>query len=534
MSSGVAAVIAACYSKACAPPPIGSGGSSDAGGSGDSSYRGGHTAPNREEPNASISDIGQVMPDVLEHPEWYSHATDLPTRAQSRKAQQETLDAFRRAAGDPDAMITVYRAVPKGVEEMQPGDWVTVSETYAQHHGETNVGDGYKVVSRQIRAGDLWSSGDSMYEQGWDPSVPFSKYGLTYDPEGAATVAHVRQKDAAGDIKWSRIPVTTVSSDRLASIKANEEMVRSPEDIERVVAGPDGIVSNGDEEDLRKRYVAKLYEAPNGDLHIVDGHHRVAMYAGLGEPLPARIYRDPTTTASGALTVIAACYDRACAPPPVGAGGSSPTSSSLMGGKRATPKTLAAALLKAVKRGRVVSVKSHELHSVLDEIANDKSRLLDLGKIHVQGTRLFARIRGKTDRSAMPQIPDNLRDSFVGELRKSGVKVADDSVDPKTLNPAQSNLAGPKVGQLVRMLRRDGSLPGEPIFISNDGFILDGHHRWAAAAIVSVDTPGIRIPVTRVDLPIKELLKVGLDFGSRNGVESRTLADVAADKRGAG
>lgn len=530
MSSGVAVIIAACYSKACAPPPVGSGGSTG----GDASYRGTHRAPSRDGGDASISDINQVMPDVLEHPEWYSRATDLPTKAQSRKAQQETLDAFRTAAGDPDAMITVYRAVPADAEKIQPGDWVTVSETYAHHHGEANVGEGYKVVSRQIRAGDLWSSGDSMYEQGWDPSVPFSRYGLSYDPQGAAIVAHVREKDSAGEIKWDSLPVATISPNEVTKLKANEEMVRSPEDIEQVIYGSDDVPDTGDEEALRSGYTAKLYEAPNGDLHIVDGHHRVAIYAGLDEPLPARIYRDPAMIASGALAVIAACYDRACAPPPVGAGGSSPTTSSLMKGRRVTPKSLAAALLKATKKGRVVRVKPKELASVLEEIALDKSRLLDLGKIHVEGTRLFARIRGKTDRSKMPQIPDNLRDSFIDEVQRSGVKVSEDSVDPKTLNPAQSNLAGPKVGQLVRLLRRDGSLPGEPIFISKDGFVLDGHHRWAAAAVVSVDTPGVRIPVTRVDLPIKELMKVGLDFGDRNGISPRSLDDVAADSRGAG
>lgn len=522
MSSGAAAVIAACYSKACAPPPVGEGGSSS---DSDSSYRGAHRAPSRDGGDASISDINQVMPDVLEHPEWYSHATDLPTVAQSRKAQQETLDAFRRAAGDPDAMITVYRAVPEGVKKIQPGDWVTVSETYAQHHGESNVGDGYKVVSREIRAGDLWSSGDSMYEQGWDPSLPFSRYGLDYDPQGAATVAHVRAKDAAGDIDWDSLPVTTITPERMTSVKANEETVRSPEDIDRVISG---------REALREGYVAKLYETPSGELHVVDGHHRVAIYSGLGKPMPAHIYRDAAATASGARAVLAACYDSVCAPPPVGKGGSSPSSSSLMRGKAFSAKGLARALLRATGRGRTVSVKPAELASVLDEIAADKSRLLDLGKIHVKGTKLFARIRGKIDRTKMPQIPDTHRAKFIGELEDAGIAVSEEVIDPKQLKPTQSNFAGPKVGQLTKMLRRDGELPGEPIFVSSDGFVLDGHHRWAASAVVSLDTPGVRMPIVRIDMPIKQLVKFGLDWGDRNGIKPASLADVAADTRGAG
>lgn len=520
-TSGARSVIAACYSKSCAPPPVGSGGSS--GEDGDTGYRGAHEAPNREEPNASISNIEQVMPDVMAHPEWYSHSSDLATPEDSATARAETMAAFQKAAGDPDAMITVYRAVPKGASKMQPGDWVTPSKTYAEHHGEAILNGESEIQSRDIRAGDLWSSGDSIYELGWDPSTPFTKYGLSFDPEGAKTVAHVRRLDKAKKVDWDKIPVTEITPDRMRSLRANEETVRSPEDIAKVVSG---------REALREGYVAKLYEAPDGSLHIVDGHHRVAIYAGLNRPMPAHIYRDPQPQVA---SLLAACYDKVCAPPEVGTGGSSPTGSTLIRDpKKRTPKALAKAMLGAIKRGRVVSVSRKELAGVLGEIADDKSRLIDLGKVHVRGTRLFATTRGKISREKMPQIPDPKRDQFFDELSKRGIKSKKESVDPTKLRPTQSNFAGPKVGQLVGLFRANGELPGKPIIVSSDGYVLDGHHRWAAMAVVGMQDRGVKLPIVRVDMPIKDLLKAGLDFGKREGIATSNLADVAGDTRGAG
>ena len=40
------------------------------------------------------------------------------------------------AKGKPNKKVKVYRAVPKGVTEINSGDWLTLSKEYAKMHGE--------------------------------------------------------------------------------------------------------------------------------------------------------------------------------------------------------------------------------------------------------------------------------------------------------------------------------------------------------------------------------------------------------------
>jgi len=41
-----------------------------------------------------------------------------------KDADLETISVMKAAAGNPDAEVTIYRAVPKGVTDINEGDWV--------------------------------------------------------------------------------------------------------------------------------------------------------------------------------------------------------------------------------------------------------------------------------------------------------------------------------------------------------------------------------------------------------------------------
>lgn len=61
-----------------------------------------------------------------------------------------------------------------------------------------------------------------------------------------------------------------------------------------------------------------------------------------------------------------------------------------------------------------------------------------------------------------------------------------------------------------------------PIFISNDNYILDGHHRWAA--VVGRDAADGKLGdsmmhVTKVDSPISELLHVANTWANAFGIK---------------
>jgi len=67
------------------------------------------------------------------------------------------------------------------VDTINPGDWVTLSPTYAQEHLRSNVLGG-KVISQVVPARDLWFDGNSINEFGYDP-VSTSKSVTNTPPE---------------------------------------------------------------------------------------------------------------------------------------------------------------------------------------------------------------------------------------------------------------------------------------------------------------------------------------------------------------
>ena len=156
-------------------PQGGGGGAGGAGGAGEAEggagegetaeatdYRGYHTAPRRADGfGAPATDVEEMMPDFYERPNIYT--TGMPT------ADKESVSALMAIRGKPTKPVTIYRAVPEGVDEINPGDWVTMSPTYAKQHLLSNLEAGH-VISRTIPAGDLWFDGDSINEFGYDPT----------------------------------------------------------------------------------------------------------------------------------------------------------------------------------------------------------------------------------------------------------------------------------------------------------------------------------------------------------------------------
>lgn len=82
-------------------------------------------------------------------------------------------EAFRianKVKAQPDAEVTIYRAVPATAEgdAINPGDWVTLTKGYAKTHGES-LGKEYKILSMKVRADEVFTPGDSIHEWGYWP-----------------------------------------------------------------------------------------------------------------------------------------------------------------------------------------------------------------------------------------------------------------------------------------------------------------------------------------------------------------------------
>jgi hypothetical protein len=119
-------------------------------------------------------------------------------------------------------------------------------------------------------------------------------------------------------------------------------------------------------------------------------------------------------------------------------------------------------------------------------------------------------------RIEMPQIPGALLPEFLAQLQTRGIDVHGATVPVSSLKATQNELHAEQIkaavarGEVAHLLT--------PVIVSNDGFLLDGHHRWAALCVMS---PANEINAVVVALPIRALLN---EAGKFSGVEHRKSA----------
>ena len=125
---------------------------------------GGHIAPTAE----SVADgDSAIFSDVSElYPGFYDMGIgelEKTYPGQTRAEYEEIL----RSRGNPDSEVKIYRAVPKGVDTINPGDWVAISDDYATNHGEVHLKGDYHIISAKVPAKYLANEGNSVSEWGY-------------------------------------------------------------------------------------------------------------------------------------------------------------------------------------------------------------------------------------------------------------------------------------------------------------------------------------------------------------------------------
>jgi len=135
----------------------------------DFAYRGSHKAPGPDfgAPLYDLTGGGQMYPaDVYSNKAVQYYGTGFP------KADKEAFALAQSVKGNPDAVVTMYRAVPKdeSIKSINAGDWVTLSKEYAKTHGESVLNNQYKIIAEKVKAKDLWTNADSIHEFGYWPS----------------------------------------------------------------------------------------------------------------------------------------------------------------------------------------------------------------------------------------------------------------------------------------------------------------------------------------------------------------------------
>lgn len=115
-------------------------------------------------------------------------------------------------------------------------------------------------------------------------------------------------------------------------------------------------------------------------------------------------------------------------------------------------------------------------------------------------------------RREMPQIVGHHKDRFMDYLfNNKELKSWCAILNPTLLTSTQKEIHEGLVTSMIIDLMNNGQM--EPIFISVDGHILDGHHRWAA-----LESLKIEIKVIVIDLPISNLLQLSTHFSEKGHV----------------
>lgn len=190
-----------------------------------------------------------------------------------------------------------------------------------------------------------------------------------------------------------------------------------------------------------------------------------------------------------------------------------------------------------------------DIAKVGQEIADKRARgeetkKINLCKVTIPGTNLYCEKNKGLTRHEMPQfkgepVPGSPADKmprnkdgevdteplFRKMLEDKGIETTQTEVAADRLKATQSELGADKVLGMVEGLEKnpqDPNLTG-PIFVSRDGYVIDGHHRWAAIAAYNAKNPDKQIPMKCevIDKDIKHAIPMCNYFAREMGIKSK-------------
>jgi hypothetical protein len=107
------------------------------------------------------------------------------------------------------------------------------------------------------------------------------------------------------------------------------------------------------------------------------------------------------------------------------------------------------------------------------------------------------------ERKDMPQVRGKDVDDVLKIFDECGIKYEQGNVKCVDLTPTQEDFIPEKIESLKKKIQSKDWVT-HPLFVSKEGNILDGHHRWLAYREIYGDD--FQIPVTKVEFSMTVLL----------------------------
>ena len=200
---------------------------------------------------------------------------------------------------------------------------------------------------------------------------------------------------------------------------------------------------------------------------------------------------------------------------------------------------------------------SPEFKAYNDEVKKNQEPTFNLCKISIPGTNLFCDGNKGIPRDKMPQFKGKPEEGsqawneleagkkdgkyketdtevdgepfFRQMLADKDIKVTDAQIAADSLKATQSELVGDKVMGMKSVLDQGPDHPSykkitAPIYVSKDGYVVDGHHRWAAITAHNIENPDNALPmnVMIIDKDVDEAIDISNEFASNFGVASKS------------
>jgi hypothetical protein len=136
-----------------------------------SDYRGTHEAPTNDGYHSPLTDVTKFYPDDIYTMPLNKAIYVYGDPYRSKDNDSYAILVIRKYRNKPKRKVMIYRAVPKGIKgKFNPGDWVTTVEAYAREHGERQFDDNYQIISKSVKASEIFTDGNDVKEWGYDPS----------------------------------------------------------------------------------------------------------------------------------------------------------------------------------------------------------------------------------------------------------------------------------------------------------------------------------------------------------------------------
>jgi N12 class adenine-specific DNA methylase len=132
-------------------------------------------------------------------------------------------------------------------------------------------------------------------------------------------------------------------------------------------------------------------------------------------------------------------------------------------------------------------------------------------------------------RADMPQVKSAHRGALIQFLKARGIDSEEDQVTPASLRPTQAEFSPDKVKQA-----RDYDYGDRAILVSQDGYLVDGHHQWMGKLWrqASEEDRSQDVRVIRLQAPIRTVLTAIEEFPSASKAGGATEAPAPSDGAG--